>query len=530
MPQHDQRHGHAGSASDAWGGHAGGAPGKRTLTSRLPAVQRRAGTDPIVIGGVALTAASGDDDFRALDNSLDVLHRAGFHRAAALGPDALLDLFRLHGVVIAVDQVALARTIAARYAEWVARDAAVDEVSAPLTDRHASLGKGNGDGAGGGPFGGLLDKLGRLTAEVEVGQYVKASLAESIPVPEVPGLTLDTGGELTFTWFAGGKLSLEASITQGATWELFELIDVSVSRTLTVELHGDDLGAALVDALLQSVRVMVQLLGVEQQLVQLRRLAEHGPNVGDLVDAFIGSACPWSGKPNLATLAIAKLGGRRVIELVDAYFAFFHDRPDVGFSVSFQQQTSAGAGGTEVALDATLGIEDVGDEEAMPFAALGGHVKAGPVEIDGEVRIRGDGAHWKLGIEVEVPWAGGSAADAVASFATNARFGQSLARAVHDGRSSDRAVQRQVLAALADGLATSALQVFGTVAGVHVESSLALGLHLEFSSEGVHVHADARTRTGFEVDADLVKGGFERGSVLDVTPYFREPAEQAMAL
>jgi hypothetical protein len=476
----------------------------------VAAVQRK-GPPGIVILGVVLTATAGAKEFGALEARVQQARLSGLRAAALKGGAEVLRWFAVRNVTVTAADVDSALAVANAYARWVLIDGATRQhQDARATIKHADR-KRNG-------FEAVREQVDGWSAEVELGQYLEVKLDASIPVPEIPGLTIDLGGSLMFTRFADQRLELEAKLHKGATWEIFELLEVSIQRTVTLKLEGEDLGRAFIDCLKQTFATIVRLMGVEAQLRDLERIATEGPTWQDYL-------------LRAPSVLAAQLGREHVLKVVRKYFEFFANDPSSAFTISISEDRSLGAMGTEVTYSLELGLEDElhATGGASPYAELNASetVKLGgcELEVEGKAHLNADGAVFTLGLGVTVPWAGGPLLDAAVQLATNPAFSACLGVLVRDGAAPDRDTQGSALSMFAHTALDAVCTVFRAAA---LETTIALKVSFTWSQHGLDkVTATVRTASEVSVDAKELEASVSTGSIIDVSATFEEVGRDA---
>lgn len=251
--------------------------------------------------------------------------------------------------------------------------------STPLVQRRISPDKTSDQektSAGGSAtsFDGLKALIGEIAGGVKTGQFTDASFKVAIPVAQVPGLSITVDASGSFLVDSKQQKELKLKLGVGVKYALGKLFNVNANFNESVTLRGDDLGAALVDAIKQTTYWALETAGVHARFAELVELAKEGPGFWDYAKLTI----PVYGTYQAAKLAISSLGAENLIAAHEAFVAFFQNDAGVGFEASL----GAGAGGGVKAgdqgasgtLEARAGLEDVNNEQTRGFTELAGEV------------------------------------------------------------------------------------------------------------------------------------------------------------
>lgn len=232
--------------------------------------------------------------------------------------------------------------------------------------------------AGGGlaatSFEGLKALVSKIASGVKTGTFADVFLRAAIPVPQVPGLSIQVSASGSFAVDSKGEQELSMTLGVGANYRLGTLFDVTADINETTMLRGADLGAALVDCIKQSAYWALQKAGVHGQFAELVRLAQQGPSFWDYAKVLI----PVYGTYQTAKLAISTFGTDKIIAAHAAFREFFTNDATVGFEASMGVGAGAGATtgdkGASGRLEARAGLEDVNNEQTRGFTELAGEV------------------------------------------------------------------------------------------------------------------------------------------------------------
>jgi Domain of unknown function (DUF4157) len=221
----------------------------------------------------------------------------------------------------------------------------------------------------------LSGKINEIGGEVKSGAFAKVVVDAKIPL-EVPTLFLivkfdgkytrtDKSAKLgatdekaaeTKTQPEGQEQELELKASIGAELKVWEFISLSLEKFVYMNLSGEDLGAALSDALRQALFHLLKDKGIDQAFLQ--HVLAH-PKDKDLLNTYL------------------------------KYRKFFADDPSVGFELGIGTKLSATAKSDEEneiggSLEEISGLEDVDKKEAKAFkeTALAGHVKVDGNQIE----------------------------------------------------------------------------------------------------------------------------------------------------
>lgn len=238
--------------------------------------------------------------------------------------------------------------------------------------------KTSGRGSGFGVLTTLIEgltakaKAGAATLEAESGKFVDASVNLDIDIPNVPGLSLSIQGEVTYELYGSGKQFLHVRSVVGVKYGLGKFFNVNAGMLQCLELTGDNLGAAFVDAVKQCAYMVLERAGVHGQFRDLVRLAKEGPSFWDYAKTLI----PIYGSYEAAKIAIARFGANNIEAAYKAFVAFFKNDETVAFDASVGLQAGAGAevknieGG--ITLAASMGVQDVEGKEARAYGEISG--------------------------------------------------------------------------------------------------------------------------------------------------------------
>lgn len=241
-----------------------------------------------------------------------------------------------------------------------------------------------------GVIAGIQGKAGTAVS-AQSGVFVDAAFTVDVIIPNIPGLNVSVKAGGTYTQFKSGQKELALNLGVGVKYKFAGIFNVNAYVTSGLTLKGNDLGAAFVDALKQTVYYQLEVAGVHQQFAEMYRIANEGPGLGDWAKCFI----PFYGNVHAAKM-IAAAGGRdNIVNAYKAFRAFFANNAAVGFeaSVGFQvggAGQAKGATGAEVALGAKVGLEDVNNNSTKGFAEVGGEleVRKGNTFVRGRVSKR----------------------------------------------------------------------------------------------------------------------------------------------
>jgi hypothetical protein len=215
-------------------------------------------------------------------------------------------------------------------------------------------------------------RAGAATLEAEAGQFVEAEVALDIDVPTVPGLSVSVQGEVWYERYGSGEQFLHLRSITGVKYGLGRIFNVGAGMVQRLELTGESLGAALIDAVKQCAYLMLERAGVHQQFRELERLAREGPGFWDYAKALI----PVYGNYEVAKLAIARFGADNIRKAYQGFVEFFRNDESVSFDASIGVMGAGGAkaGGVEggLMLAASVGVEDVEGREAKAFGEVAG--------------------------------------------------------------------------------------------------------------------------------------------------------------
>lgn len=204
------------------------------------------------------------------------------------------------------------------------------------------------------------------------GQFVDVSFVLGVPVPQVPGLGVTVSAAGSFSQNSKGEKELSIDLSAGVEYKLGKLITVSGQFTESLKLTGNDLGAAFVDALKQSVFYCLKTLKVPEQLQELHGLAVNGPGFWDYAKCFI----PIYGSYQSARVAIASFGADKVKAAYEGFMAFFKNDASVGFEASVGigvgAEIAAGDRAGGITLAGKVGLEDVDKKDTKAFAEVSG--------------------------------------------------------------------------------------------------------------------------------------------------------------
>ena len=249
-------------------------------------------------------------------------------------------------------------------------------------------------GGSSGAWGGLTGAIGGMEASCEAGSFVEAELKVDIPIPEVPGLNVSVGGKGKY-YYSGDpkdkKLKLSASI--GAKYKLLSLVEAEGKLETELELRGEDLGAAAIDAVKQTVYKMLGDKGAIAELEDWYRLAQQGPGLKDGLKTLL----PVYGTYESGKILAAMTNRDAIVRNHDALLHFFDNNEKVGFTVSIGAAVGAKVGSKDknagVELSARAGIDDKDNKKAEAFTEVAGKLSgqwgASSVEIEASKKMQG---------------------------------------------------------------------------------------------------------------------------------------------
>ncbi len=243
-------------------------------------------------------------------------------------------------------------------------------------------------------FGGLKALVTQLGGQVRTGQFADASFKAAIPIPQVPGLSVTFGVEGSFAVDDKQQKELSVSISGGVKYALGSLFNVNGAFNEALKLKGNDLGAALVDAVKQTIYWTLEKLGVHGKFAEMVKLAKDGPGFWDYAKVLV----PVYGSYQAAKLAVSQFGADKLLAAHDAFFEFFKNYGSVGFEASVGLGVGGGvkAGNVSggVKLEGRVGLEDVNNKKTEAFAEVAGELSGAKGNSTAEIRF---GKRWREG-------------------------------------------------------------------------------------------------------------------------------------
>ena len=229
-------------------------------------------------------------------------------------------------------------------------------------------------GGAAGSFDGLKALVGDIAGKVKTAQFVDAAFKAAIPIPQVPGLSVTVIASGTFIADSKGAKELSLKLGVGVQYKLGSLFNVNADFNEALKLKGNDLGAALVDAVKQSTYWALEKAGVHTKFAELVQLATEGPGFWDVAKVLV----PVYGTYQAAKLAVAAFGADKIVAAHKEMVAFFQNDAKVGFEASLGLGggggVKAGTTGASGRLEARAGLEDVDNKSVKGFTELAGEV------------------------------------------------------------------------------------------------------------------------------------------------------------
>ncbi len=390
--------------------------------------------------------------------------------------------------------------------------------------------KGSGFGALGSFIDGLTARAStaREAIEAEAGQFVEAELGLEIDIPSVPGLAVALHGEVWYERYASGEQFLHVKSLTGVKYGLGKIFNVNVSLMQRLELTGESLSAAFVDAVKQCTFLLLQRAGVMAQFQDLERLAKEGPSIWDYCQALI----PVYGTYQATKMAIASVGADRIHSAYTTFVAFFRNDAAVSFDASVGVVGGAGAkvrgveGGLEVG--AAIGVEDVEGKEARAFTEVSGE---GRVERDNSYALIRVAKRWleggKTSLKVEL-WGAYSTSrgidprkrgiEILARVFGGPLFSRALGQLSSTGQGGGKLTALSELANVFIGLAAA-----GGVKGPALEAMSGLEINLEQKNgHWEAVEARIKRMTGSSFDAGKAEVGLKAGGFWEASADLRK--------
>ena len=229
--------------------------------------------------------------------------------------------------------------------------------------------------ASAGTFEALSARVRSIAGGIHTGQFANVTINVAIPVASVPGLEVTVGVQGSIAADSTGAKEFNCQLSGGVKYGLGRIFNVNAAVSGSLQLTGADLGAALVDALKQSLHVALNASGVDRNLNDAHTALNNPQTRAQRLLAW-GVGDEW--------IATFNRGYR-------GYFDFFRNNGAVGFEASIAIQVGAaveaGDRGGSVALEARTGIEDVGNNDAQTFAEIAGQVQGNVGNSQASVRF-----------------------------------------------------------------------------------------------------------------------------------------------
>lgn len=245
-----------------------------------------------------------------------------------------------------------------------------------------------------------IDAIGRTAKAPEkgdnglvFGSFVAVDIGVDVPIPEVPGLSLTLGMNGEYCRLQGGQQELELSQTIGIQWSFLDIINVNRQEMRSLKLQGASLGAALIDAIKQTVRQILIATYVEGNLADLvafskRPWYQQAAEIG--LSMLSGPLSPYFVLPKIGQLMAAD----QIQACYARYCEFFENNPEVGFEVSVGSGGGLELGNKDAKAsgkyETKMGVEDVDDRDAQMFAEVAavGALTVGNSEVAIRVAMR----------------------------------------------------------------------------------------------------------------------------------------------
>ena len=258
-------------------------------------------------------------------------------------------------------------------------------VQAKAVQRHADPVQRDAPAAAGGgatnhtaapaSFDSLGARVRAIAGTVSSGHFANVTLNVVFPVAAVPGLNVTVGVQGSIAAEANGQKEFNCQLSGGVQYGLGRICNINAAVSGSLQLKGDDLGAALVDAVKQSLHVALRTGGVDSALNTAHTSLNNPQTRAERLIAW-GVGEEW-----IATFNRGYQG----------YFDFFRNNGAVGFeasvAISVGGGASAGRNGGSGTLEARTGIEDVNNTDAQAFAELAGQLQGNVGNSGASVRF-----------------------------------------------------------------------------------------------------------------------------------------------